>query len=284
MAQLPVWNTIRAAAGDVAANKASAAGIYAIFLAVTVLANLPVMLLPGAKLLNLLPLLLGIGASAWLAERWAEFVVLRAIGATLGPNRFWPTLRALLKYYIIVGVGWLSAWILVVFSGVLMRLSPVVGLLGATLALAIELVTLIAAVRLSLVPARAAIGEGTSLGAGWKITKGSFWRLVGLGCLIVLAALLVDVVMLGVTWGIAGLAVHLGRLVPPPQLTVLGIAQWLQLPGPKLITLLSSIVVSPLSAAFLFLVLGSLIRAALLLGPEQVQAEQSNPWHVPHSP
>jgi len=67
-------------------------------------------------------------------------------------------------------------------------------------------------------------------------------------------------------------------------LTVLGIAQWLQLPGPKLITLLSSIVVSPLSAAFLFLVLGSLIRAALLLGPEQVQAEQSNPWHVPHSP
>jgi len=280
MAQLPVRGTIQAAANDLFANKILAVRLYAAMLAATTIAEIPSLFLPNRPFLGLLPWPASILVSAWAATRWADWITTREASPQLPPNRYWSTVRAMLKYYIVLSVAFGSGVTLELVGASISPLSPAVGSVAILLGLVVDIATIWAAVRLSLVPSRAALGEGASIGDTWRITKDHFWRLFGLEFLTSIISMLGSLPTLVLVILLAGPAIHHGWIPPTGPLTMDAFAQWFALPSVRTLTLLTSIVASPFAGAAFFIFAGSLIRAARLVDPTRTVVDVTNPWHI----
>lgn len=276
--KLEIWPTLRAAAGDLAANKALAIRIYAVYIAVAIITSFPSFLWPSMPFTGLLPSFAVVVMQAWMLVCWTEWVIPRARGGAAPPFLFWPALQALVKLYALLFLLAFAGILLDIEAISLAHLSAAVSGAAAVLALFFFAADLVLAVRLTLVPARAAIGEGTSLKAAWRASKENFWRLFGIDALLCATTLISGIAALAIFSFIAVYAVHEGWIAPPADMTPPSIANWIREPPVRLLLLAGSLVMAPVNGAIFFLFSGTLIRAAVPGGAAQVLAPDHNPW------
>jgi len=298
MARFPVFGSIGAAIDDLLTNKIFAAKTYGVVLAANVVISIPSLLLvrpiiPGAMpdralivpaiLLGLISAVVNIGTMTWMFVRWSGLVVERVTGAPPPPRRFWATIRAFLKLFVVMVLAYLSLVIAVMFLALLGRILPVMKSVGGVLMLCALLAVIWVGIRLILVPARAGIGEGTSIEACWRATKGCFWRLFGLGILNEFV-LLASFAVVGILFAIvASIAFRVGWITGPGSGAHM--RAWLdwysratQQRGMRMLLLLVSILSAPVIASAYFIVIGAYARVAIALRLKLAVVVAGDPW------
>ena len=247
--------------------------------------------------LSLMPALISMFVMAWVNMQWADWVASRTERGELHDGRYWTSFLTLLKYWAIV-IALLGTGVALMQSGEHSSV-PVSMLIGAhqqvillpettrqaalaalmrtsaaggpakVLGFLVSLLGIWAMVRLLLLPARGAIGEGASLVAYWQSTRGFFWSLLRL--MLVFAGLFLFGAMLsGVLFAmIAFVAVDAGWIAAPLSLTPAGLSQWMGLPTTQALSMVRSVLFAPVSGTVFFIFIGSIMRAALLLQREE---------------
>jgi len=257
----------------------------------TLASRVSVATLPLAASLSWLPWLVFSLVLAWVNMKWADWVASRSDLGELDRDRFRPSCMAVLKYFAVVFLvfGLIQALSLIfivsletthkILNSLGQAILPSVGngltvdeagreaplVLLAGLWLVVLLLGLWMTVRLSLLPARAAIGESSSIAACWQSTRGFFWSLFGL--LFCILGIVVFAVML--SWAVAAMiafgAAAAGWIAPPAMANFPGIAHWLASPQLQPVALVSSVLIAPVTGTVFFIFTGSIIHAALLL-------------------
>lgn len=279
--QLPVMGVVRAAAADVLANKPLAAKIYLVYLASLLVENVPMLLFPDRVPVVIAGGIVAVLVWAWILAAWAVWVVTRATGNAPPGNCFGATLVALLKNGVVLMLAFIGTVMLLVFGAVLAKGSPMVGAAVGVVGMLAAAATFWAAMRLCLVPARAAIGEGTSLAAGWKITKNEVWRLVEIN-LVLFGLMMVSVVVFYIIVVVlAAIAVPMHLLAMPAAMTTEALAQWSALPAVRVIYIVAEFVGAPVMGFVQYVTMGATMHAAMLLrSGEVVPVTHDNPWVV----
>ena len=132
-------------------------------------------------------------------------------------------------------------------------------------------------IRLLLLPARGAIGEGSGLAACWRDTRGVWWWLFRLMMIQAAIAVVARVISGAVFALIAFVAVAFGWITAPASMTVTAIYQWLGSPNLQSLSLVHSVLVAPVFGTVTFIFAGSIIRAALLVRND-IEAARSDPY------
>jgi len=240
---------------------------------------------------TLLPWLVSTFVLAWVNMQWADWVASRSDRGALSDGRFWPSFMSLLKYwavvFVILGValalgevgehhtGTVRFVINAQKQAILLpqdsHLATVTAdrtrasVLGSILGILVFLLGLWTMIRLLLLPARGAIGEGTSIAACWHATRGTFWSLFRLTLVNGAIFLLGLALSAAASAAIGYVAVDLGWVAAPASLSLAGIEQWIRLPQNHTLSLVRSVLIAPITGTVFFIFTGSIIRAALLL-------------------
>jgi hypothetical protein len=293
MTAFRIWASLGEAFEDVLANKLYAAQTYAAILAFSLVfgaASLFFTTPDPAAMRQALPKLLlfdMIGFAAmiliygWVLTRWAGLAEQCATSREPEPHRYWPVVRAMLKLVIALGLLFTAVFMVMVFGAILGKLSRVMGLVGAGVMLLAILAWIWIFTRLSVLPFRAAIGDGTSLGDCWRATKGAFWRLFGLYWAAILLLLLNALVVGIIVFILAAAAIHIGLIDPITDTSPLGIGRWYRTAvtsgiGLRGTILIAAVIAAPVTASVYLTIYGAYTRAALALRASANALP--NPW------
>ena len=282
MSPVSIWNTMRLASKDVCAAKSRAALIWSVGLAASLLAAAPGLF--GAKYawLTILLQVATIIVTGWVWARWAAVVIEHVGGATAAGNHAWPTAQALVKYYLLLLLALTAAGMLMLFASIFAKLSVAIAT-GLVLAGLVAMgATLWMAVRLSLMPALAAIGQGDTVRQAWQISRGMGWVLwrqaiVAFGLMALVGSL---ILALSMAAAMMTMATHAG-MIPPltPASMHTGMRLWTQNPLFVRLLMAVEILMMPLSGWAYLTIIGAYVRLALSQTDASAAVSLAvNPW------
>lgn len=279
MAKFPIWATIRVASADVWARKQTAARIWGVNLGFLLVAMAPSLFGPKGILLSQLLQPAMVVVIGWMMARWAAAVVQRTTGSATASDYFWPTVRGVIKIYVLMILALITVAVLFVFAAVFTKLSHPAGGAMTLVAIAATGVALWAGIRLSLLPSLASIGEGTSIKLAWRRSNGLTTNLLGLALAAWLVFAATFLLIVGVAFGAAILGSHFGWLQLPDLSDPAAIRDFNQSRFFRGAIMIIEVVAAPAMAWAYLTLIGAYVRVAL-----QLSGRASTPIAVPANP
>ena len=272
MAGFKIWRSLSASFADVWQNPAAAVTAYLPFLLVAVFQQFDLIFYAprgGSVAASLLVFVAFCAAFVWAVVRWAGTVMRSTKHAPARNPPYWPVTQALIKLGAV-----LAAFSMVVFVGVALtppseHYSLYVDLWPCVL---IWVLCLWPAVRYGLLPFRAAVGMGATMGECRHATRGYFWHLSRLVLATTLLSLAAASAITAIQLRGDLIAAHFGFIEPVHYISHPGLWTFQQVEaargaGGHSVLIICQLITAPISGAVMLTCIGTFVRACLALQP-----------------
>jgi hypothetical protein len=285
VAQFRIWSSLRAAFADVRDNPGFAAvtflPAFVIGLSFGVLslmmpaplssaADPPAIsqVVPRLLLAEFTLVIADLFAYSWLVHRWSRLVFRRVTGLEAGHSHFWLVAWAMLKLWILWGLAGCGVMLVMAFAGVVLKFSSSMMLVSFVMATMAIWAWIWSMTRISILPFRAAIGEGMRTRDCWKVTKGKAWRLFALYWASAAMVMLITMAALLLLAAMVTIGLKEGWIPPVSSLSPQGLKDWYQnstSAGLRRLMILAGLALTPLTAVVYLTICGAYTRAAMAL-------------------